>query len=260
MISRTRFTPSHLATAWHTAARLGLRRSCHLMGYRLAKKLTGWDVTHLLVLDWESLRSIPAAGNDVRLGQLTVADANRWSQDPQYPLDRSLSRRIAGGNHQCVAAWQGEVLAGYVCLARGRVDAEDNRASSIRSGVAIDVGQDSVFLYNAFVHPSFRGRRLYGTLIGASMRWQSEQGVRRIVSTADWTNFAALRSCLSIGFRAIGRIHRIYGPCWDWTITPSAADAWGIHFPAAGHVRRRRQASSSGTTWPWTSVSRKSLP
>ena len=66
-------------------------------------------------------------------------------------------------------------------------------------------------MFKGFTHPEFRGRGLYGMVNGLAIRNLSDKGITHVLSTMDWTNRAARKSCRRLGFTELGLIYR-----WGW--------------------------------------------
>jgi hypothetical protein len=50
---------------------------------------------------------------------------------------------------------------------------------------------------------------LYRQIVGSALERLAQHGVQAILTTTDWSNFAALRSCRAVGFQQLGPICRV---------------------------------------------------
>ena len=88
------------------------------------------------------------------------------------------------------------VKAGYIKVGLGKAYVTDfNRELSIPSG--------SAFIYDAFVHPEFRGRGVARWARAETMRWLQQHGTVRIWSHIPSWNRAAIAMVKSCGCRRV---------------------------------------------------------
>jgi len=180
--------------------------------------------------------------DDVEFCFLTKDKVHSLSQDSTNGLEPSWADRMSSRGDLCFAAFANNRLAGYVWVAFDQVDAENNRGESLLTGVVISFPESICFMYKGFVHREFRGRQIYGRLMSRALTALARRKIAHMLSTADWTNFSAHKSCYRIGFRYLGLIWRFGSPRRIFTVTPKSARAMGIRF-----------ANDSGDTAPVTS-------
>jgi GNAT superfamily N-acetyltransferase len=209
--------------------RHGLVKTTQLAVYRLAQRIMVLDVTHLVILDANDALS-PAVHDDLEFDFLTKDEVGALSQDGTNGLEASLADRMSSRGDLCFAARANNRLAGYVWIAFDQVDAESNRGASLLTGVGVSFPASICFMYKGFVHREFRGRQIYGRLMSRALTALAGRKITHMLSTAEWTNFSALKSCYRIGFRYLGLIWR-FGYSWRMcTVTPKSARAMGIRF------------------------------
>lgn len=197
------------------------------IAYRIAGRCLVFDVTDLMVLDVTDLEPVQRAAATVR--PLSHDEVVALAADPKLDLDRSIASRLRGRLDLCFAAFVGEKLAGYYWLALDSIEAAHNRGVCEESGVAVSFPHNAAFAYKAFVHPAFRGQGLYGELVHAAGRSMHQRyGTRWLISTADWLNHAARRSCYRHGFQFVGRIWRFGCLGRYFTLAPKTAALYGI--------------------------------
>ncbi len=184
--------------------------------YRLAQQLMTLDVTRLVWLEGKVARFEEPTDPSLTFRFLLPADIRKFSSDPSSELDESFVDRLAGGQHFCFAALStprsGEQqLAAYAWFVLDHVDAEYNQGRQKNTGVSFSYPDHVAFMYKGWTHPDFRGRQLYGLVNGLAMRSLYDRGITHCLSTMDWTNRAARRSCRKLGFIELELVVR-----WGW--------------------------------------------
>ena len=86
------------------------------------------------------------------------------------------------------------------------------------------------YFYNGFTRPEFRGRGLYVALMGQGLRALAGCGVRSLVASVHWTNWAALKSCRRLGFTDLGCFVAVGHGRFRLLFPPRAAMRRGIEF------------------------------
>ncbi len=226
-----------------------LRKRALARLYRVTQHLITCDVSRLMVLDRDEMREI-SVDSEARYRFLSPSDVEAFADDPANELSSEFSCRLAAGRDRCYAALLRGRLAAYIWLATGSIEAEHNRGRTAASGVPISFPADAVFVYKAFTRSEFRGRRLYAALLAGAMQELASEGVARLITTADWTNDAAVAACRRLGFRELGKIGR-YACCGcSLTTKPPAALALKIRIGRKAQVDPRgivRLSSCSDT-------------
>ncbi|MGI9456895.1 MAG: GNAT family N-acetyltransferase [Aeoliella sp.] len=175
--------------------------------YRLLTRVFTLDVTWLMVLDRE-LANTASSGcqADVTCRLLTPRDVEIYSVLTDSELTPEIANRLRGGIDFCVGVFVAGELASYAWFALESIEAEQNRGAHPASGVGFTFPSHMAFMYKGYTLPDFRGRGLYRELPRAAFELLSSHGVTAILSTADWSNAAALASCTRLGFHPIGRV------------------------------------------------------
>ena len=86
------------------------------------------------------------------------------------------------------------------------------------------------YMYNAFTHPAYRGRRLFGTGVTIAAKELAEKGVTKLITNVNSSNFASLQSCRRMGFIPLGQIWAFGRGPKRFAKTPRAARRLGISF------------------------------
>jgi len=220
----------HLRRAWTAPFALA---------YRALARLMVCDVTRLLALKAADARR-PVAERRGTFRLLTAVEVERLARDAANELDAEFADRIRSGRDLCYASLHGEMLAGYIWLALGLLEAEQNRGARANTGVAVEFGHQTAFVYKALVRPEVRGRHLYGLLLVGALEVLAPRGITRLATTADWSNRAALDSCRKVGFRTVGTIWRLGCGRVAMTLAPrQAAARLGILLGREARVAKR---------------------
>ncbi len=222
----------------------GVLRAAHRLAYGMAQRLMTLDVTDVYWIDLASAR-MPIVESAFEFRLLTPDDVLRFAREPSNGVDPLLAQRAAGDRDLCLAALCGDRLAAYGWFALGSIEAEHNRADKPHTGVAVSFPQDVAFGYGGFTHPDYRGHRLHAAVKLQGLRLLSARGVRFLLTTTDWTNWAAIRSFDRLGAKRLGRCWRggWGGGRWMFTKSPAAAKQLGIRFGDAVCVHPRYLAA-----------------
>ncbi len=201
---------------------------------RTAQKLLRLEVNEMLWLAAESLPSAVPADPDFAFHFLTPNQLAYFSRTPTNDVDEVFALCVGSGHDFCFAAVAktGE-LASYSWYAVGSIEAEHHL------GVAMSLPPGVAYMYKAFTHPNFRGKRLYGATVALAFQALAAKGVRNLVTTVEWTNFSSLRSCRRLGFQPLGRLATIGPLNHRIALTPQSARVRGIRFGRSAEVHRR---------------------
>jgi hypothetical protein len=175
-------------------------------------------------------------------------EVNHFATDRVNELTSELADRMQAGRDLCYAAFGQERLAAYIWLALGSIEAEHNRGRSPRSGVAVSFPPDAAFVYKAFTRPEVRGQRLYPAMLAGALDVLEPRGITRLITTADWTNQAALNSCHWLGFQNLGTIVRFACGSAGCTFTPGMAQRLGIRLGRTARVDSRSQTGANSSS------------
>ena len=221
-----------------TVRRHGCLAALHKYIYKIIQKLIVLDVSHLFVLPIENASS----EQDGRLvfRPLEQEEIIEFSRSEKYELDEDMAQRLSAGLDVCFAVFVDGQLAGYDWLAMNSIEAAHNRGDSLESGVAMSFPEDAILSYNAFIAPDFREQGLYGKLVREASIWFNQNhGIDTLLTTTDWTNHSALRSCERQRFRSIGLIWRFGVKQWMFTLSPKRAAGLGIQFGDLARITAR---------------------
>ena len=187
------------------AARQVLRRhgviaALKYAGYRLLQRWTLVDITHFMIQDLDEVAAAEERA-DVDCRFLSVDDVLHFASDPSNDLDPSVAERLQHGYDLCFGGIKDGRLACYCWFALHSIEARNNSSTGRpESGIALSYPPEFVFRYKGFTHPKYRGQRLYSTIAAEAATALQRRGIRFVLSTAEWTNFGALKSSYRSGF------------------------------------------------------------
>jgi len=208
--------------------------------YRALQRTLTLDVTWLMTLDRDALPAETFEQPGLTLRMLSRDDVAFYARSEAYDLPASMASRVGSGRDFCAGAFVDGQLASYAWFALSSIEPEQNRGATVASGVGFSFDRSTAFMYKGFTHPRFRGRGLYRAVQQFALTELAELGVARIISTADWSNAAALASCARLGFRPLGRVWVIGIGKVVWRKPPARAARFGIRGGSAAQVTRRR--------------------
>jgi GNAT superfamily N-acetyltransferase len=168
--------------------------------YRIANRTARIRVLDLIAIDL--CKVIPASNEDLTLDFrfLTPDDIRELAQDPLNDLGEAMADRLEAGHDLCFAAFDGERLVSYAWFALGAVEADHGL------GVAMSFPCDTAYLYKAYVHPDYRGRRLHQVTLRAAFAELSARGIARVVAMIEYGNVGSVRAHERLGFARLGRL------------------------------------------------------
>jgi len=222
--------------------------------YRLAQRGMTLDVSRLVWLDGSRARFKKPIDPGLAFRFLTSEEVREFSTDPTNELDESCASRLEENQHFCFAAVStcrsgAPRLAAYAWFSLHEVDAECNQGRHKNTGVGFSYPSHLAFMYQGFTHPEFRGRGLYGMVNGLGARGLSERGITHLLSTMDWTNAAARRSCSRLGFAELGFVIRWGWGRWMHTHVPRTSRSLGIQVRKRAARKTFARRSKGAALW-----------
>ena len=164
--------------------RYGIGATLKTLASRTARKLLRFEVSEMVWLDAERLPAVIEAPSDFTFRFLTVDEIANLTDDFEYELAPEFVSRAANGMDLCFAALdRDERVAHYGWYALGSIEGKHHM------GVPMSFPDDVAYMYNAFTHPDFRGRRLHGTAMALALRKLADRGITKLLSTIEWTNY-----------------------------------------------------------------------
>jgi len=186
--------------AWQRAGLRGLFfGACAVTCYR-----------RLLLLD-RPLASPPArieAPRGVEVLVLGTSDAAAYAGFREEQGAGEFLRRVAAGATCFVAVHGGRVV--------GTTWARPGGGPAAYLGREIRLGEGDVYLFDTFVLPEWRGRRVAPAIAAAQIAFYRPKGVRRLVSTVLPENGTSLRARARTGFAVYGVTGYVGVGSWRW--------------------------------------------
>ena len=141
------------------------------------------------------------AESDLVIRQMDEFDLGRFREPESFISERRIAvfaARLKSGRRGFVALADGRACGyGWLSL-QTEIDA--------RSGIEIAPGQDEGYIYDGFMFPAFRRRRIYARLLLARLDWLQKDGCRRVYSIVFSDNVPALNAHWQAGFRPYGQM------------------------------------------------------
>jgi hypothetical protein len=213
-----------LANLMETRRTYGTTAALRWLSSRLSEKLLRLEVSELLWLDVLSLSPHTELGPEFSFRFLSPDEITCFASDPQYCLAPDFVQRAFDRHDRCLAALHGDQLASYSWYACNSIGGQDH------VGVSMSYPAELAYMYNAFTHPAYRGRRLFGIGVKIAAKELAAKGVTKLITTVNSSNFASLQSCRRMGFNSLGQIWAFgHGPK-RFAKTPHAARQMGINF------------------------------
>ncbi|MDX1383816.1 MAG: hypothetical protein R3190_09260 [Thermoanaerobaculia bacterium] len=101
---------------------------------------------------------------------------------------------------------------GYALLASGRpvhVSLFSPRPTRLTGDLYVRFPSPWWYMYGAFTHPDFRGRRLHAVGVVRGFRELQRRGVERMLCVCEWTNYRSRVSAMRMGWQPCGRVWRL---------------------------------------------------
>jgi hypothetical protein len=202
----------------------GLRATVGWLSSRLGEKVLRLEVSQLLWLDVAKLPACVQGGTDFTFRFLSPVEITRAGEDARLGIEKGFIDRATRRGDLCFGVFHGERLVSFSWYAKNCVEAEDH------VGVAMSFPSDTSYMFNAFTDPEFRGRQLFSLGVALASKELAGQGIARVITTVNRSNFASLRSCGRLGFVVLGQIWTVGRGKRRFALTPSAAGELGIRF------------------------------
>lgn len=203
---------------------------------RVGGASVGLQVVDVVWLDVAGLKMNLNADPKFEFRFLEAHEVAKYAEEPANELDAAMIDRAVGGRDLCFAVINEGRLAAYGWYALDAIEAEHN------FGVAMSYPSTVACMYKGFTHPDFRGAKLHGVGMGLALQNLAQWGVTSLVSTADWTNDASLRSCDRLGYERLGRIVATGSKSFRLIRVPRIAQDRGVRF---GRMEARRATVAS---------------
>ncbi|MBS0210802.1 MAG: GNAT family N-acetyltransferase [Planctomycetes bacterium] len=168
------------------------------LAYKLAHRLAGVTIGRLYLLD--ELTKLPLDSGEPELTYrfLSAADIRRLADPAVNDLDPSFAERLVDNRHICFAALADGQLVNYAWYALESPPSSD----SLNAQLTLPVG--TAYLYKAFTHVDYRGRRIHQTALYAAAHVLASQRYTQLTAIVEFDNWASVRSHVRLGMRQVG--------------------------------------------------------
>lgn len=173
-----------------------------ILGYRIARRFSTATECGLFGAACSDVAG-PELPDEFRSVILTHAETGRSEFADAF---RSVDFRsaIRANDVAGIGIVHREVLAGHIWLHANYVPGKHNQDGDPKTALPLTLSPTTLYLFNAFVAPEFRGKRLYATMVRIAAEEALRTGYEQIVLTTEVTNQPALKSVKRMGFRCEG--------------------------------------------------------
>jgi len=171
----------------------------------------------------------------------------RFADDPRMELSPEFVDRIEGPFDYCYAATLDGKLVGYCFLALNSIEPDQNRPGPPGTGIGFVFRRNVAFRYKGFVHPDYRGQKIYPQLINAMALAMRKRGVRFLFSTTEVSNFAASACFRRLRYKFLGLCAHVGVGSRSWMSSPDLS-RYGIE------LWNETSARESGDDAPRTEI------
>lgn len=185
-------------------ARAGLRslsERARIIAYRVMRKLGTASECRLFVVSCDSVVG-PDVPRSLRHVVLTQSDIGHMLLVNRH--ESKFARAVEEDGIVGIGIAEHNKLVAHVWLHANYVPGEHNHTGNTDTELSLVLGKKTLYLFNAFVSPEFRGRRLYAAMVRIAAEKARLSGYDRIVMTTEITNSSALKSADRMGFRLGG--------------------------------------------------------
>ena len=212
----------------------GIVKALHDAAYRSLNYLVGY--MNVIAMEVSCAAALPALAAQYR-GRFLNKDALLpFTKDPEYQMTEPfLDDAFATGN-ECYAISDGDILASYCWY--GKV------SSPISDELAVDYSPAYVYVWKAYTHPDYRGRRLHALGMAQALHAYRERGYAGLLCMVEANNYRSFNSVYRLGFKNTGRIYvvRLFGR--HFVYHTAACRRYGFRV----HSNRRRNESANAVT------------
>ena len=132
---------------------------------------------------------------------LTADDLLNSDLDPALDLDREFARTALAKGDRCQGIYCGDELVSYGWYSL--------QPTEVFPGLHIHFDPGYVYMYKGFTLKAHRGQQLHAVGMALALRDFRQEGIQKIVSIVEETNFPSLRSCYRMGYKDFGVIRTV---------------------------------------------------
>src|SRR5271166_3590360 len=162
-----------------------------------------------------------AAPEDYRGAVLTSAQLSHHAKLPEYELTTTFVNQACAKGDQCYGMFRGETLAAYQWYSSKPTD-------SGWHNLIVSFSDQYIYMYKAFTHPDYRGKRLYPISVTTMLADHLAQGYKGVLCLVEVTNHASLKSCYRMGFTDCGKLYAAMLSDHAFLHADSACQTYGL--------------------------------
>lgn len=214
------------------------------LGSKLINRICAADITKVLYLDVDCI-TLPLIGDGISCTAANHEDLSSLAPNQQFALNQALLAEYERSTALAVIATLNGTAVGLCFLASGYIAAKHNSGGKRFSGIAIDLPENTYYLFKVYVLPEARGQRVLAAMIQFAIETLGPEA-QHLLTTTDWTNDAFLSasqrlgfSCQALAAEVVVAGKRFYHIPQSFTVSSEA------RFPAARRPAARRPAAQS---------------
>ncbi|TWU39462.1 GNAT family N-acetyltransferase [Novipirellula artificiosorum] len=204
-----------------------LLQMCYLP-YRAMRRIATANICHFLAVELDKLEVTPLS-EGLTFEEVTPSRLPSIIQENPELLDDNLIDLIQKSIAHCYVVLENKQVVAFSWLATGNVPAEFNHDENPNTQLPFKLPSHTAYIFNAYVSPPYRGKRLYGAMMSGISSRMSGSRILRLVMTTEASNHRALRSVRRMGFRTIGRSMLFGVGKFCVAYYPRHLSAWGIY-------------------------------
>ncbi len=162
-------------------------------------KLFTLKFRYLIKFDLKALNSKYLAVDDrFQITRLEAAWLSRHVDLEDYQMSKSFLNRAQRNGDICFGILNNGKVAAFSWYS--------NKPSLLLEGeLELKFSDNSLYVYNVYTHPDYRGRRLLAIGISNAFRELSTLGYTNFISVVAFDNFSSLKSMYRMGWKKVGQ-------------------------------------------------------
>ncbi len=130
------------------------------------------------------------------MGFLSPTELERYAASDVHELESDFVQGAVTRGDDCFGIFHGKELAAYSWYSTQPTAAED--------GLTVSCSKKYVYMYKAFTHPEYRGRRLYALGVEHAVREYLKLGFQGMICYVQPQNLASLKALRRLGCETFG--------------------------------------------------------
>lgn len=181
-----------------------LLNQIRFLPYRVASRIGTADISRVFGIAISDLQAV-SLEDQFSFEEITCESIRELIEGYPHFFSDGQAAELACDNVFCFVTFHKNKVAAFAWLATGDVAAEFNHNGDLRAGLPVHLPPDTGFVYNVFVMPDHRGKRLYSAIMRELASRIKKRGVTRLILTTDTTNASSLKALHRMGFHDLGK-------------------------------------------------------